>query len=93
MDYRKTLLGIIDEEAVFINKNRKRVTEYNIQSIFKSYGNGITPHMVRHWYATVMASRGNLAFVQQQLGHRSGDTTINNYTNGAYGIKEILMNM
>jgi hypothetical protein len=40
-----------------------------------------------------MASKGNLAFAQQQLGHTSMMTTINNYANGSVGMKDILENM
>lgn len=93
LKYRITLDNIANEDAVFINKNGKRLNEYNIQSIFRTYGDGVTPHMIRHWFATVMANTGNLAFAQQQLGHSSVDTTVNNYANGAYGMKDILANM
>lgn len=93
LEYRSTLDNIVDTEAVFINKNGKRTTEDNIKAIFKNYGNGITPHMMRHYYASVMAIKGNLAFVQQQLGHSSMNTTVNNYANGAVGMKDVLDNM
>lgn len=91
--YRNTLDNIVDKEAVFINKNGKRTTEDTIISIFKTYGKGITPHMIRHYYASIMASKGNLAFAQQQLGHSSVNTTINNYANGSVGMKDVLKNM
>lgn len=93
LEYRKTIDNIVDTEAVFINKNGKRTTEDNIKAIFKNYGNGVTPHMLRHWYASIMASKGNLAFAQQQLGHTSMMTTINNYANGAVGMMDILKEM
>lgn len=93
LKYRKTLDNIIDKEAVFINKNGKRTTEDNIKAIFKNYGNGVTPHMMRHYYASVMASKGNIVFAQQQLGHSSMSTTINNYANGSIGMKDVLENM
>lgn len=93
LTYRNTLENITNIDAVFINKNGNRLNEYNIQSIFRNYGDGITPHMIRHWFATVMTKTGNLAFAQQQLGHTSVDTTVNNYANGAYGMKDILANM
>lgn len=93
LEYRSTLDNIIDTEAVFINKNGTRTTERNIKQIFENYGNGITPHMMRHYYASVMNQNGNLAFVQQQLGHSSVNTTVNNYANGAVGMKEKLMEM
>lgn len=93
LEYRSTLDNIVDTKAVFINKNGKRTTEDNIKAIFKNYGNGITPHMMRHYYASVMASKGNIVFAQQQLGHSSMSTTINNYANGSIGMKDILDNM
>lgn len=93
LEYRSTLDNIVDTEAVFINKNGTRTTERNIKQIFENYGNGITPHMMRHYYASIMNSNGNLAFVQQQLGHSSVNTTINNYANGSVGMKDVLNNM
>lgn len=93
LEYRSTLNNIVDTEAVFINKNGKRTTEDNIKAIFRNYGNGITPHMMRHYYASMMASKGNIVFAQQQLGHSSMSTTINNYANGSIGMKDILDNM
>lgn len=93
LEYRSTLDNIVDTEAVFVNKNGTRTTERNMKQIFENYGNGITPHMMRHYYASVMNQNGNLAFVQQQLGHSSVNTTVNNYANGAVGMKEKLMEM
>ena len=93
LEYRNTLNNIIDTEAVFVNKNGTRTTERNIKQIFENYGNGITPHMMRHYYASIMNRNGNLAFVQQQLGHSSVNTTVNNYANGAVGMREKLMEM
>lgn len=85
--------NILDKEAVFVNKNGTRTTERNIKQVFENYGNGITPHMMRHYYASIMNRNGNLAFVQQQLGHSSVNTTVNNYANGAVGMREKLMEM
>ena len=93
LEYRNTLDNIVDTEAVFINKNGTRTTERNIKQIFENYGNGITPHMMRHYYASIMNRNGNLAFVQQQLGHSSVNTTVNNYANGAVGMKNVLSKM
>lgn len=90
---REKVENIIDIDALFLNKNGKRFTEDNIKSMFKTYGNGVSCHMLRHWYATLMARTGNIAFTQQQLGHTSSNTTINIYANGAYGMKNILGNM
>lgn len=93
LEYRNTLDNIVDTEAVLINKNGTRTTEKNIKQIFENYGNGITPHMMRHYYASIMNQNGNLAFVQQQLGHSSVNTTVKNYANGAVGMKDVLNNM
>lgn len=93
LEYRNALDNIVDTEAVFVNKNGTRTTERNIKQIFENYGNGITPHMMRHYYASIMNQNGNLAFVQQQLGHSSVNTTVNNYANGAVGMREKLMEM
>ena len=91
--YLEKILYFYDTEAVFLNKNGKRLNEENIKAIFKNYGEGITCHMLRHWFATVMSNAGNAVFAQQQLGHSSISTTVNNYANGAYGMKEILARM
>lgn len=93
LDFRSTLDNIIDEDAVFVNKNGTRTTEKNIISIFETYGYGMTPHMMRHWYASMIATKGNVAFAQQQLGHTSVNTTINNYANGSIGMENILNEM
>lgn len=93
LEYRNILDNIAEKEAVFVNKNGTRTTERNIKQIFENYGNGITPHMMRHYYASVMNQNGNIAFVQQQLGHSSVNTTVNNYANGAVGMKDVLENM
>lgn len=93
LEYRDTLDNIVDTEAVFINKNGTRTTESNIRKLFTVYGQGMTPHMLRHYYASIMASEGNIVFAQQQLGHTSMSTTINNYANRAVGMKEKLRNM
>ena len=60
--------NIIDDKAVFINKNGKRLSERNIYDIFKNYSKEkITPHMMRHLYATVLyqESGHDAAFVQE----------------------------
>lgn len=93
IEYRKVLDNIFDENALFLNKNGKRLTEDNIKAIFKNYGNGVTCHQLRHYYATIIAQKVGLAFAQQQLGHTSLDTTINNYANGSYGMKDVLLKM
>lgn len=75
-----------DAHAVFLNKNGNRLNEDNIKGIFKTYSGTVTPHMIRHWYATVFGKKYGIAFVQQQLGHKKADITIGTYTDGSYGI-------
>ena len=93
LEYRNGLENIVDESAVFVNKNGNRLSEYNIQSIFKTYGDGMSCHMIRHWYATVIAKECGITFAQQQLGHSSSSVTINNYANGSYGLEDKLRQM
>lgn len=93
LEYGNGLENIVDNDAVFINKNGNRLSENNIQFIFRTYGDGMSCHMIRHWYATLMPNTGNIVFEQQQPGHSSVDTTVNSYANGAYGMKDMLTNM
>lgn len=91
---RSKITGIEDIKAVFITKKLKRMTESDVRKMFKAASNSeITPHMMRHYYATIAAKVGGVAFAQQNLGHTSVNTTINNYANGSYGMKEILAKM
>ncbi len=77
---RSGIENIVDTDALFLNRNRKRMVEDNIKSMFKNYSKRkISPHQIRHWYTTVFSQKYGTAFVQQQLGHRSINTTINNY--------------
>lgn len=94
IDYRKNLkIDIMDEEAVFISKYGKRIIEADIYKFFKKYSNGeLTPHMMRHWYASVVGNI-NTVFCQQQLGHSNMTTTINVYANGSVAMKDVLKNM
>lgn len=93
---RNGVENIIDDKAVFINKNGKRLSEDNIQAIFKNYSGGkITPHMMRHLYATVLyqESGHNAAFVQEQLRHSDVNTTLGTYAAGDSRSYKVLENM
>ncbi len=80
LDIRRGMENIVDTDALFFNRNGKRMIEDNIKSMFKNYSKGkISPHQIRHWYTTIFSQKYGTAFVQQQLGHRSINTTINNY--------------
>ena len=93
---RSKMENIIDKKAVFINKNGKRLSEDNIQAMFKNYSkNKITPHMMRHLYATVLyqESGHDAAFVQEQLRHSDVNTTLGTYAAGDSRSYEVLENM
>ena len=94
MEERSKFVGVDKLKAVFITKKLKRMTESDIGKLFKRASNSeVTPHMFRHYFATVAAKVGGVAFAQQQLGHSSVNTTINSYANGSYGMKDILASM
>lgn len=96
LEIRSKVDNIIDDKAVFINKNGKRLSEDNIQSIFKNYSRGkITPHMMRHLYATVLyqESGHDAAFVQEQLRHSDVNTTLGTYAASDSRSYEVLENM
>lgn len=93
---RSEVKNIIDDKAVFINKNGKRLSERNIYDIFKNYSKKkITPHMMRHLYATVLyqESGHDAAFVQEQLRHSNVNTTLGTYAAGDSRSYEVLENM
>lgn len=93
---RSKVENIIDDKAVFINKNGRRLSEDNIRAIFKNYSGGkITPHMMRHLYATVLyqESGHDAAFVQEQLRHSDVNTTLGTYAAGDSRSYEVLKNM
>lgn len=96
LEIRDNVENIIDKKAVFINKNGKRLSEDNIQAIFRNYSGGkITPHMMRHLYATVLyqESGHDAAFVQEQLRHSDVNTTLGTYAAGDSRSYEVLENM
>lgn len=96
LEIRSEVENIIDDKAVFINKNGKRLSEDNIQAIFRNYSGGkITPHMMRHLYATVLyqESGHDAAFVQEQLRHSDVNTTLGTYAAGDSRSYEVLENM
>lgn len=96
LEIRNNVENIVDNKAVFINKNGKRLSEGNIQDLFKNYSGGkITPHMMRHLYATVLyqESGHDAAFVQEQLRHSDVNTTLGTYAAGDSRSYEVLENM
>jgi len=62
---------------LFIGQQGNHISSRAIQHIFKHYApNGITPHKIRHSYASELYKRSkNLRVVQENLGHTSIKTT------------------
>jgi integrase/recombinase XerD len=70
------------EEALFLNRRGERLTRQGLWQIIKGYaksaklGVEITPHTLRHSFATHMLSGGaDLRSVQELLGHANISTT------------------
>lgn len=94
-EYRKNIPNIIDDKAVFLNKNGKRMNEDNIQTMFKNYSGGkITPHMMRHEYTTVLQRETNdPTFVQEQGRWKSDKVMRSVYDSGTSRSVGALANM
>jgi integrase/recombinase XerC/integrase/recombinase XerD len=62
---------------VFVGQQGKNISSRAIQHIFKNYApSGITPHKIRHSYASELYKRSkNLRVEQENLGHTSIKTT------------------
>ncbi|MCX6023087.1 MAG: tyrosine-type recombinase/integrase, partial [Chloroflexi bacterium] len=72
-----------DDTALFLNRRGQRLTRQGFWLILKNYarsagiGGDITPHTLRHSFATHMLTSGqlNLRELQEYLGHASIATT------------------
>ncbi len=62
---------------LFVGQQGKHISSRAIQHIFRNYApQGITPHKIRHSYASELYKRSkNLRVVQENLGHTSIKTT------------------
>lgn len=81
-DGRRHLLRNNKEQALFLNRRGERLTRQGFWQILKAYaadaglGTDITPHTLRHSFATHMLSGGaDLRSVQELLGHANISTT------------------
>ena len=84
LEFRNTIKDIQDKQAVFLNKNGKRMNEANIKAMFRNYSGGkLTPHMMRHEYATIITTEMDITFASEQLRHKSTNITISTYDSGA----------
>jgi len=86
------------ENALFINKYQKRISVRSIERIIKKYGiktginKKITPHTLRHSFAThLLQNKANIVVIKDLLGH-SNLTTTQIYTNLTDDYREDIYN-
>jgi site-specific recombinase XerD len=77
LDEIDTIIGDRLSGPLFYGQQGKSISPRTIQHIFRKYApDGITPHKIRHSYASELYRRSkNLRVVQENLGHASIKTT------------------
>lgn len=70
------------QETLFLNYRKEQLTSRSVQRVVEMFrgflktGRNITPHKIRHSFATHMLNRGvDLRIVQELLGHKSLSST------------------
>lgn len=71
----------IEDDALFLSNDKRRISKTSITSFFNRYSNGeIFPHMLRHWVGTKLYEQTkDIVLVQKQLRHSSLETAAKYY--------------